>query len=406
MTLEFKLPDVGEGVAEGELVKWLVREGETVSEDQPLVEVMTDKATVEIPSPRSGTILKIMAQEGDMVPVGAVMVVIGEEGEALESKAQKKQGPTVLESPESAEARTPSTQTRKATKVLATPATRKLARELGVNLSQIQGTGAKGKVTKADVERHAEAEEKPSTTASTSELEERVPLRGIRRLVAERMVASKSTIPHFTYVDEVDMTEIVLIRKKAKPRAEEQGVKLTYLPFILKALVAALRDFPLMNATLDEEQEEITIKRYYHIGIATDTDDGLVVPVIRDVDQKSLFALAKELGEMSDKARRGKLALPDLQGGTFTLTSTGNIGGLFATPIINLPEVAILGVHQIQRRPVVRNETDIVIRDIMLLSLSLDHRVIDGAVGAKFMNRLIRCLEDPHHLFIENLLFL
>ncbi len=338
MTLEFKLPDVGEGIAEGELVQWLVQEGETVSEDQPLVEVMTDKATVEIPSPRSGTILKIMAQEGDMVPVGAVMVVIGEEGEALESKAQKKQGPTALESPERGEARTPSTQTRKATKVLATPATRKLASELGVILSQVEGTGAKGKITKADVKRHAEAQEKPSTTVSTPELEERVPFRGIRRLVAERMVASTSTIPHFTYVDEVDMTEIVLIRKKAKPRAEEQGVKLTYLPFILKALVAALRDFPLMNATLDEEQEEIIVKHYYHIGIATDTDDGLVVPVIRDVDQKSLFALAKELGELSDKARKGKLALPDLQGGTFTITSTGNIGGLFATPIINLPD--------------------------------------------------------------------
>jgi pyruvate dehydrogenase E2 component (dihydrolipoamide acetyltransferase) len=426
MAFEFKLPDIGEGVHEGEIVKWLVKEGDFVREDQPMVEVMTDKATVEIPAPRAGKILKLNAKEGEVVKVGSVLVIIEEIGEA---KAEPKREPLAVSAtpppqPEpvaaTASATAPAVTVSPPSptptqRVLATPATRKLARELGVDISQIHGTGPGGRVTDEDVRRFAATRTAPPPPAPapkptapaytpsavvTDRREERIPLRGIRKRIAEHMHQSKSTAAHFTYVDEVDMTELIQLREQMRPLAEQKGVKLTYLPFIVKASVAALKEMPLLNASLDEATGEIVLKKYYNIGIATATEDGLLVPVVKDADRKSLLEIASEIERLAKAAREGKIALSDLQGGTFTITSLGALGGLFATPIINYPEVAILGIHEIKRRPVVRDD-QIVIRDIMYLSLSFDHRLIDGDVGARFCKKIIGYLENPKLLFLE-----
>nr|BAL52984.1 pyruvate dehydrogenase E2 component (dihydrolipoamide acetyltransferase) [uncultured Acetothermia bacterium]BAL60156.1 pyruvate dehydrogenase E2 component (dihydrolipoamide acetyltransferase) [Candidatus Acetothermum autotrophicum] len=425
MPFEFKLPDIGEGVHEGEIVKWLVKEGDFVREDQPMVEVMTDKATVEIPAPRAGKILKLNAKEGEVVKVGSVLVIIEEVGEA--KPEPKREAVTAAAPPPKPEpepitttiaataaavtAPPPSPPMPPAQRVLATPATRKLARELGVDISQIQGTGPGGRVTDEDVRRFAAARTAPAPTpapaptfapsaVSTDRREERIPLRGIRRRIAEHMHKSKTTAAHFTYVDEVDMTELIQLREQMKPLAEQKGIKITYLPFIVKASVAALKEMPLLNASLDETTGEIVIKKYYNIGIATATDEGLIVPVIKDADRKSILEIAGEIERLAKAAREGKVALQDLQGGTFTITSLGALGGLFATPIINYPEVAILGIHEIKKRPVVRDD-QIVIRDIMYVSLSFDHRLIDGDVGARFCKKIISYLENPKLLFLE-----
>lgn len=420
MAFEFKLPDIGEGVVEGEIVKWLVKEGDVLEEDQPMVEVMTDKATVTIPSPRKGKVLKTVGREGETVKVGATMVVIEEEGmkaETAKAETAKPERPAepprtgdVVKAPEVRKAPEQAPESRamkegpRTGKVLATPATRKLARELGVDLSNVAGTGPQGRVTKDDLQKFATGpqptplREVPRPTAPTAE--ERVPFRGLRRKIAERMVKSKHTAPHFTYVEEVDMTELVSLRKQAASIAEEQRVKLTYLPFIIKALIVALKQYPWLNSTLDEEREEVVLKKYYNIGMAVATPNGLIVPVIKNADQKNILELAKELERLSAQAREGTAKLEDLQGSTFTITSMGPLGGIFATPIINYPEVAILGVHRIHQRPVVRND-QIVIRDMMYLSLSFDHRIIDGAVGAEFARYLIRFLENPNLLFMQ-----
>jgi pyruvate dehydrogenase E2 component (dihydrolipoamide acetyltransferase) len=440
MPFEFRLPDIGEGIHEGEIVKWLVKEGDIVREDQPMVEVMTDKATVEIPAPRAGKILKLNAKEGETVKVGSVLVIIEELGEAKpESQKTPPSAPprhgegsspfplreggqgvrseatatTVAASPP------PSPTAAPAQRVLATPATRKLARELGVDIAQIRGTGPGGRVTDEDVRRFAAARTAPQppppspaptpspaapafapSAVVTDRREERIPLRGIRKRIAEHMHQSKTTAAHFTYVDEVDMTELIQLREQMKPLAEQKGVKLTYLPFIVKASVAALKEMPILNASIDEAKGEIVIKKYYNIGIATATDEGLIVPVIKDADRKSLLEIAMEIERLAKAAREGKVALSDLQGGTFTITSLGALGGLFATPIINYPEVAILGIHEIKKRPVVR-DNQIVIRDIMYVSLSFDHRLIDGDVGARFCKKIISYLENPKLLFLE-----
>jgi 2-oxoglutarate dehydrogenase complex dihydrolipoamide succinyltransferase (E2) component len=432
MPFEFRLPDIGEGIHEGEIVKWLVKEGDIVREDQPMVEVMTDKATVEIPAPRAGKILKLNAKEGETVKVGSVLVIIEELGEAkpepkrevVEAPPQREPEPVAAAVSTTATAVAapppPSPTAAPAQRVLATPATRKLARELGVDISQIQGTGPGGRVTDEDVRRFAAARTAPQPPPTpspaptpppaapsfapgavvTDRREERIPLRGIRKRIAEHMHQSKTTAAHFTYVDEVDMTELIQLREQMKPLAEQKGVKLTYLPFIVKASVAALKEMPILNASIDEAKGEIVIKKYYNIGIATATDEGLIVPVIKDADRKSLLEIAMEIERLAKAAREGKIALSDLQGGTFTITSLGALGGLFATPVINYPEVAILGIHEIKKRPVVR-DNQIVIRDIMYVSLSFDHRLIDGDVGARFCKKIISYLENPKLLFLE-----
>jgi len=390
-------------------VKWHVKEGDEVKENQPLVEIMTDKVNVEIPSPRKGTIQRLMAKEGEVIKVGQVLIVIADGSSAAATTLipAAKPVPAIAKPPPSASRQqgiSPAPiQAPKPREVLATPATRKLARDLGVDLSLVQGTGRGGRITDEDVRQFKGLPRPVAATVAVAGprgAEERIQLRGIRRVVAQHMVKSRSTAAQVTHVDEVDMSEVVHLREKGKASAEKRGVKLTYLPFIIKALIPALRQYPYLNASLDDEKEEIILRRYYNIGIATDTDQGLVVPVIKDADHKSLTQLAAEITILSDKARAGQLTLGEIQESTFTITNVGGIGGMFATPIINYPEVAILGVHKITKRPVVK-DNQIVIRDMTYLSLSFDHRVLDGAMAAHFVNTIKQYLEDPKLLLLE-----
>jgi len=440
--MDFKLPDIGEGVHEGEITKWLVKAGDPIKEDQPMVEVMTDKATVEIPSPVNGTVDKLHATEGQTIEVGKVLLSIreggkGEKAEAApkaeepakkeaaapKQEAKKEEAPKKQEAP--AEREVEAVKPQKATpkeeeshealpfEILATPATRKLARDLSLDLKNVSGTGTHGRITKEDVqmayEGHSAATPRtshPSSTAVATKASlpavqrgelKRIPLKGIRKKIAEAMSHSKHTAAHFTYVEEVDMTAVSLLRKSAADEAKKRDIKLSYLPFIIKALIPALEEFPYLNSSLDDEKGEIILKGDYNIGIATDTPNGLIVPVIKGADKKSLWELATEISELAERAKNGKSQLEDLKGGTFTLTNAGSIGGVFATPIINHPEVAILGVNAIRKRPMVVND-EIVIRDMMFLSISVDHRVVDGADAARFMNRLIYFLSEPSRL--------
>ncbi|MEM0118525.1 MAG: dihydrolipoamide acetyltransferase family protein [Conexivisphaerales archaeon] len=394
MALQFRLPDIGEGVSEGEIVKVLVSIGQEVRVDQPLVEVMTDKVNVQIPSPYAGKVVNVLVKEGDRVKVGDVLIEIeGDSSQLAVSQSvqpekreeAKETAPTVTASVSSQAAE----KTVRAESVLATPAVRKLAKELGVDLATVRGSGPGGRVTEADVKQFRTAQ---------GAREELIPLRGVRRMIAEHMVkARESTVP-VTHVDEVDVTELVSLREAFKGSAEKRGVKLTYLPFIIKALIPALKEFPFMNASVDEEN--IVLKKYYNIGIATDTEQGLVVPVIKDADRKDIYQLAAEIEELSAKARAGRLALDEVKGGTFSITNVGSIGGLLATPVINYPEVAILGLHKIAKRPAVRNGM-VEIRDMTYLSLTFDHRIIDGAYAARFLARVIDILQDSKKLLAE-----
>lgn len=439
MAYEFRLPDIGEGVAEGEITKWFVKPGDVVKEDQPLCEVMTDKATVEVPSPVAGKVIELRAKVGQKVPVESVLVVL-EAGGAAAPKAHghaaapaatpaatkaATAAPSRPSTPAAAPAATATAYAPTPLRVLAAPATRKLAREMGIDIRQVPGSGPHGRIGKDDVRNFSGAgaaaapinggrvvevrpgEYAPGTTRPipaplpSGPREERIPMVGLRRKIAEQMRKSKDSAAHFTYVDEVDVTELVLLRQEAKARGAALGLSVTYLPFIMKALVEGFRKFPALNATYDEAKGEIVIKRYYNFGIAVDTDRGLVVPVVKDVDRKSIYDLARDIQAISDKTRNNKIAIEDLRDGTFTITNAGNIGGLFATPVINIPEVAILGVHKIAKKPVVR-DNQVVIRDIMYLSISIDHRIVDGATGARFMNEVIRLLEKPSLLFLGN----
>jgi pyruvate dehydrogenase E2 component (dihydrolipoamide acetyltransferase) len=389
MSYDVKLPDIGEGVAEGEIVRWLVKAGEAVKEDQPLVEVMTDKASVEIPSPRTGTIAALLAEEGDTVPVGTVIVSIAVEGEEAAPAATAAH----VSAPSStAPAATPAPAAPAGRAVQATPAVRQLAKKLNVALESVTGTGPGGRITPEDVEKAGAGGGTAAPAASGPE--ERVPLRGLRKRIAEHMRRSLSTAASFTFVAECDMTAIVAHRASLKARAQQDGVKLTYMAYIVKALVQPLKEFPLLNACLDEASAEIVLKRYYHVGIATDTPDGLTVPILHDAVRMPLFQVAREIERLAAAARNHKLTLEELHNGTFTVTSTGAKGGLLATPILHHPQVAILGVHEIKPKPAVV-DGKVVARDMTNLSLSLDHRVVDGAVGADFLYAVIERLQQP-----------
>lgn len=415
--MEFRLPDIGEGIAEGEIVTWLVKEGDTVKEDQPLFEVMTDKATVEIPSPRAGIVTKLLAKEGDVVPVESVVLII-DTGTNEVDKHHKKEEVKVQETnfvvvEEKEEV--------SSGKVLATPATRKFARENDVNLSKIKGTGPNGRVSKEDVKAYLNKDNKTSKSEvvtqlaviepkeeysytsyskSESDNEERVPFRGLRKKISENLLRSVHNAPHFMIADEVDMTELVNFRKECKDLAQKRGVKLTYLPFIVKAVTTALKEFPSLNSMLDEEKNELVVKKYYNIGVAVATSQGLIVPVLKNADKKTIFESAKELDRLATLTRDGKIEVESLKGGTFTITNIGSIGGLFSSPIINYPEVAILGVNKIVEKPVVK-DGQIAIRSMMILSMSCDHRVVDGATAALFMNRVIELLQNPKILLLD-----
>lgn len=405
--VEFKLPDLGEGVAEGEIVKWLVSDGQEIKEDQPMVEVMTDKATVQIPSPVNARVRQILTKEGQTVTVGTSLVILDNggaqpvpSGKAVQAEQEKqKAGPV-----------SPAASTR----VIATPALRKLARDLGVEIETVRGSGGSGRILEDDVRKAAaskgsiqtfrpvQIERAPGAIASTSPgMEEHISIHGIRKRIAEKMMKSVSTTAPVTHVEEVDFSELVAMREKSKPLAEAKGVKLTFLPFIIKSVVAALKQYPYFNASFDEEKQEIVVKHYYNIGFATDTPNGLIVPVLKDADRKTILEIAREILSLSESARTGKIQLEDIQGGTFTITNIGVLGGISSTPIINVPEVAILGVHKIQKRPVVRGE-QIVIRDIANVALTFDHRVQDGADAARFTGLITKFLESPGLLLLES----
>ncbi|RKD94037.1 dihydrolipoamide acetyltransferase family protein [Halopiger aswanensis] len=551
MVREFQLPDVGEGVAEGELVSWLVEEGDEVSEDQPVAEVETDKALVEVPAPVNGTVRELHVEAGEVVDVGTVIIsfdVEGEVGEAAETEpeaepaesetadgadttASGEAGSPGAEPADIDEAETPATPEDR---IFAPPRVRRLAREEGIDLARLEGSGPGGRITTADVEAAvrggslegaaqvestegtAEAEtddstsatdgtatasesvaaaaetetpssastpETPSTVESADrdrtlaapatrriaqeagvdidavpaveqrdgeafvtpeavreyaeaqqraqeaadrealeaggtgetggtkgtqfaegERERREPFRGVRKRIAEAMVESKYSAPHVTHHDEVDVTELVEAREELKPRAEERGIRLTYMPFIMKAVVAALQEYPEMNAVIDEENDEIVYRDYYNIGVATATDVGLMVPVLEDADEKGLLQLSSEMNELVQKARERSISPGELRGSTFTITNVGAIGGEYATPIINYPEAGILAIGEIKRRPRVveqNGEESIEPRSVLTLSLSFDHRLIDGAIAARFTNTVMEYLENPQLLLLE-----
>ena len=431
MVFEFRLPDIGEGVAEGEVVRWFVKEGDAIRADDPLVSVLTDKANVEIPSPKAGRVLRIHAQVGEKVKVGGLLVTIDPtvEGDAPASAPASAppnvSHPPVAPSPppvkrtEETQAASPSASAR------ASPFVRRRAAELGIDLSRVVGTGPGGRVTDADLEAAKSVPAEPTSSpmwpalsapvptqpspepptrapvAGPDDVLERIPIRGLRRVIAEHMTEAKHRAAHFTYVEEVDMTELVALRDRMAKHVEKQGVRLSYLPFIVKAVVAGLKAYPHLNATVDDARQELLVRSKYHIGIATAAPDGLLVPVLRDADRKSVVALAREIQDLAERGRAGTLARGELSGSTFTISSLGALGGLLATPILNYPEVAILGVHKIQRRPVYRPDGSLGPADMMNLSISLDHRVVDGFEGAQFVAKVKSYLEDPHQLFAE-----
>ena len=468
MPKDFVLPELAESVVEGEIVTWLVAEGATIEADQPIVEVMTDKVTVELPSPFGGVLVERVAAVGDVVPVGGVLARIetaagahgaarertappdavadealagrpadaegahaepaDDDGDALslfKAEAPSKGGPVfqvrrgarpggaaVASPPASAPPREHAPTPRGPFgRVVAVPAARRLARELGVPIEEVEGSGPSGRVRVADVEGHGRtppaaggglpAPVRHKTPAGYEDREERTPLRGLRRAIAQQMTASHLHAVRALHVDEADVSALVRMRERLKPRAEARGVRLSYLPFIMKAVVHALRAYPALNTSLDDALQEIVHKHYVHLGVAVSTDTGLVVPAVRDADRKTVMELADDVQRLAAKARDGTLSSDDVRGGTFSITNIGSIGGLFSFPIINVPEAAILGVHSIKKRPVVLDDDSIVARPMLYLSLSFDHRLVDGAEAARFTSHLIDLLETPEALLLD-----
>ena len=395
MLREFKFPDVGEGIAEGEIVRWLVKEGDSVKEDQDLVEVETDKALLTLNSPYTGKVTKLHGKEGEIIKVGNVLTTFDAGGEEPPVEAEKRDTGTVVGSLSDDAA------VEIAHPVQATPAIRLLAKQMRLDLATVKGTGPGGRITKEDVERAA-TKTAQQTNAETDAYGsvEKIPLRGIRRTVAKRMAEASKRVAEVTIWEDADITELERVRARERRVAEEKGVRLTYLPFIMKAVIPALNAHPYFNASLDEGAEAIVLKKYFNIGIAVDTTDGLIVFVIKDADKKNILDLAKETAALADKARLRKIDLHELKGSTFTITNYGVVGASYGTPIINYPEVAILGLGKIEDRPVVRNG-EIAIRKIMPLSLAFDHRVIDGVEAGRFLGVVIQHLEDPNLMLIE-----
>lgn len=416
--MQFRLPELGEGVHEGELVSWKVKPGDSVKYDQSLCEIMTDKATVEIPSAFQGKVAELHVKEGQIVHVGELMLSFqGSTHETAQTPPSVDHAPAApapapkIASPSTAPA---ALQASPVERVLAAPSTRRLAREKGVELVQLEGTGPHGRVMREDVLNFGSASGHVQSKASSPQRspvslpgggEQRVAFKGLRKKIAEKMRLSKDNAAHFTYVEEADATQLVALRTEAKQIGAQQGVKVTFIPFVMKAMVAALRQYPILNSSLDEAKGELVYKYYYNIGLSIQTDDGLVAPVVKDVANKSVLELARDIQGLVDRARTKKLTTEDFQGGTMTLTNAGSIGGLFATPIINYPEVAILGLNKIFRKPVVRSvggREEIVIRDWTYFSISLDHRIVDGAIGAEYMKLFIRYIENPSLLLLES----
>jgi pyruvate dehydrogenase E2 component (dihydrolipoamide acetyltransferase) len=435
MMHEFRLPAIGEGVVEGEIVRWLKAPGDPVAANEGIVEIMTDKATVEIPCPRNAVLQEIRTEEGNIAAVGEVIAILGDAG------ATKAATPVVASAPAAVSHATASATAPPAAaiapavsapvttgpsngssgnleQILATPAARALARETGIDLATVPAE--RGRITKHDVLQVQTAPiappvedhrlTRPTSPAATrppastpAAQDETIPFRGMRRRIAEGMTKSYTTAVHYTYVEQIDVSRLVQVRNQAKNAAQQEGVSLSYLPFIVKAVIRGLKRYPIVNAELDEANARIVLKKRYDIGIATATDQGLMVPVVHDADKKSLLDIASEIARLSEAARTGKASREELTGSTFTITSLGNIGGVLATPILNYPEVGILGVHAIRKTPIVNENDEIVIGHLMNLSVSLDHRVVDGFEGANFLQEVKRYLEDPTLLLLAGI---
>lgn len=416
--IEFALPDIGEGIAEGEIVKWLVSEGAVVMEHDPIVEVMTDKATVEVPAPAAGTVVRHLASEGDTVPVGHVIFHLQTAGAPVAAPAPVPVAAAAVQgAPAMAVSATSSggvaSNGRSGGKVLAVPSARRLARELGIDLMNVSGTGRNGVIRRTDVEAFTSAPTTPAPApavrtaaappasrpaAIPAGAETRRPFRGVRRKIAEAMERSAFTAVHFTVVEECDVTDLVSVRAKAKAIGADMGVKVTYMPFMMKALALGMARFPVLNGRLDEEAQEIVNPSDVNIGIATDTPNGLIVPVIDNVQAKGMMQLASELQDLATRTREGKVKPEELRGSTITITNAGNIGGTLATPIINFPDIAILGVHRLMKKPGVVEAPEgdrIEVRQYMNLSMSVDHRIADGADAARCLAYLRQLLENP-----------
>ena len=416
----FKLPDIGEGVVEGEVVEWMVSVGDTVKEDDPILSVMTDKATVEIPSPTDGVVKSLVGEPGTILAVGQVCIEFETDGEGTpveEAPVEEPEAPEptpVEEKPEPvsepepkavttpAPAPTPVVVAAPGARPLASPAVRQRARESGIDLASVSGSGPAGRITHADLDSWKDAGSPvaaagPSRTAKTGTTE--VPVIGLRRKISESMTASYTTIPHFSYFEEVDITHLEELRVHLNSTKTEGQPKLTYLPFIMQALVKALGENPVCNALFDDEKGVVTRHDAVHLGIATQTDRGLYVPVVKHVEAQDVWQSASEMQRVSQAARDGTAGLDELTGSTFTITSLGRMGGLGATPIINKPEVGILGVHNAVDTPVVR-DGQIVVRKMLRLSSSWDHRVVDGWDGAMLVQRLKTLLENPATIFM------
>ncbi|MEK4522756.1 dihydrolipoamide acetyltransferase family protein [Psychrobacillus sp. FSL W7-1457] len=449
MAFEFRLPDIGEGIHEGEIVKWFVKAGDEVDEDDILCEVQNDKAVVEIPSPVKGKVTDVLVSEGTVAVVGDVLVKLdapgyedlqfkgdhsGEEKTEAQIQSTLEDGKEVeKEAVDASKNQQPSTPTKEKTettevkpkgdtRVIAMPSVRKFARENEVNIADVNGTGKNGRILKEDIEAFLSGDQSVEETKSTAPAAEQekaqetkssapVSLEGdfpetreklspMRKAIAKAMVNSKHTAPHVTLMDEVDVTELVAHRKKFKEIAAEKNIKLTYLPYVVKALVSTLREFPALNTSYDDDSNEVIQKHYYNIGIAADTDKGLLVPVIKNADRKSVFTISDEINALATKARDGKLAPAEMKGASCSITNIGSAGGQWFTPVINHPEVAILGIGRISEKPVIKN-SEIVAAPVLALSLSFDHRMIDGATAQHALNHIKRLLSSPELLLME-----
>ena len=440
MRFEFQFPDIGEGIHEGVITKWLVQEGDDIEEGESVAEVETDKVTTEIPSPRSGKVLELKANKGDTINVGDVFVIIGKEDESGDIEEERKHkeekqiedteieeeqveeetagvvGQVVASSdviPSSTEGSPQTKKTEERRKVLATPVARQLAKDLGVDINAVKGSGPNGRVMKDDIRKASEEKSKPEVketgqrdrqpkklSISEDLPVERIPLTKIRKTISEKMSESRFTIPHTTAMDEIDISRLHEFRKKHKDALKAEDVSLTYLPFIIKATIAALKKYPEFNSSLDEEHDELVLKKYFNIGVATDTERGLMVPVIKDADKMNLVEIARAIEDLSTRAKDNKIQLSELKGGSFSVTNYGSIGGYFGIPIINYPESAILGIGRVVEKPIVK-DGEIIAAHILPLSLSYDHRIIDGASGARFLNLLKELLADPDMLLLK-----
>ncbi len=390
--LEFRLPDVGEGLAEAEVVRWLVPIGERVAEDQPVLVLQTDKAELELPAPASGVLIQRLVPEGARVKIGeALFVIETAQGGAAPAASGPRAAPVVPPPPARSAAIQP----------LATPAIRKMARELGIDLTQVTGTGPQGRVTAEDLQRHAgRAQAPPAGDSSATAQVERIPLRGVRRRIAENLSESARTIPHVTGFHEMDAAALRTLAGRLKQRAEARGMRWRFDAIVVKIAVAALKQHPIFNASLDQEAVEIVIKRMLHIGVATATSQGLMVPVVHGADGMDVFGLSTEIDRLVTAARAGTIGVADLQGGTFTITNTGGWNGWLGTSIIPLPQVAILGVGRIQDRAVAR-EGRVEVRPVLPVAITFDHRVIDGEQGLLFAQTVRELVERPASLFPE-----